>query len=109
VAKRKPTPKPPEPHQTPPEPLEAIPTKQFKRDVARQDKRGKDLAKLETVIESFRHHRPLDAKHRDHALAGEYKGWRDCHIEPDWVMIYKLEPTRLILGRTGSHSDLGMG
>ena len=46
-------------------------------------------------------------KLRDHALSGDWKGWRDCHVEPDWVLIYMQEAGRLILGRTGTHSDLG--
>ena len=71
-------------------------------------KRGKRLPKMHEVIEMLCQNRPLEASYRDHALTGDWKGWRDCHIEPDWVMFYKLEPTRLILGRTGSHSDLGM-
>ncbi len=51
---------------------------------------------------------PLPAKHRDHALSGNYRGYRECHIQPDWLLIYKIEPQKLLLTliRTGSHSDL---
>jgi mRNA interferase YafQ len=111
VAKRKskktPTPEAPPPP-PPPRPLEAKPTTKFQQDVERQKKRGKDTDKLRAIIESLCHHRPLDAKHRDHALTGNWKGWRDCHVEPDWVLIYKRKAGDLILGRTGTHSDLGL-
>jgi mRNA interferase YafQ len=109
VAKRKPkTPTTPEPPPPPPRPLQAEPTNKFKQDVERQKKRGKDMDKLRAIIESLCHHRPLDARHRDHGLMGNWKGWRDCHVEPDWVLIYKLEAGNLILGRTGTHDDLGL-
>ena len=66
------------------------------------------MDKLRAVIESLCHHRPLDARHRDHGLSGNWKGWRDCHLEPDWVLIYKREAGNPILGRTGTHDDLGL-
>jgi len=90
----------------PPPPLEATPTTKFKRDVERQKKRGKDMAKLQAVIELLCHHRPLGPRHKDHPLAGEWEGYRDCHIEPDWLMIYLREGGKLLLARTGTHSDL---
>jgi mRNA interferase YafQ len=109
VAKRKPKKPPaPEPTPPPPRPLQAEPTTKFKQDVERQKKRGKDLDKLRAIIEALCHHRPLDARHRDHGLAGHWKGWRDCHVEPDWVLIYKRTDANLILGRTGTHDDLGL-
>ncbi len=74
-------------------------------DVERQRKRGKDMAKLQAVIELLCHHRPLEPRHKDHPLAGEWEGYRDCHIEPDWLMIYLPEGGKLILARTGTHSD----
>src|SRR5262249_58108053 len=106
-AKRKPKPKTPSPEQPLP-PLDPKPTTKFKQDVERQKKRGKDTEKLRAIIESLCHHRPLDPKHRDHALTGDWKGWRGCHAEPDWVSIYKRDGGTLILGRTGTHSDLGL-
>ncbi len=72
----------------------------------RQEKRGKDLAKLHAIVEALSTRQPLPPKNRDHVLAGKWKGFRDCHIEPDWVLIYQLSPGRLGLARTGSHSDL---
>jgi mRNA interferase YafQ len=107
LAKRKLKPKPeaetPEP---PPQPLILGTTTQFDRDVKRQEKRGKSLDKLYAVVQSLRTHEPLARKHRDHALTGQWKGYRDCHVEPDWVLIYLREPGRLTLVRTGTHADL---
>jgi mRNA interferase YafQ len=110
VAKRKSkkTPAPEQEPPPPPPPLDPKPTTKFKQDVERQKKRGKDTAKFRAIIESLCHHRPLDPKHREHALTGDWKGWRDCHVEPDWVLIYKRDGGTLILGRTGTHSDLGL-
>ena len=79
---------------------------QFKKDAKKLGKRGKDLDKLLDVVELLVSGKKLPAKLRDHALTGNWKGWRDCHIEPDWLLIYKMKPKELILGRTGTHSDL---
>ncbi len=81
-------------------------TSQFKKDVRRQIKRGRDLRKLKAVIERLVAGKSLPARLRDHPLAGGWKGWRDCHIEPDWLLIYRAAPRELVLGRTGTHSDL---
>ena len=81
-------------------------TSQFKRDVRRAGRRRKDLEKLKRVIERLAAGEPLEAKHRDHALGGVYRGTRDCHIEPDWVLIYELAGDDLVLIRTGTHADL---
>lgn len=81
-------------------------TTQFKKDVRKQRKRGKDLQRLKDVVERLIALEALPAKNRDHALAGDWAGWRDCHLEPDWLLIYKISPEELILGRTGSHADL---
>lgn len=81
-------------------------TGQFQRDVKRQRKRGKDLEKLMAVVEMLISGESLPPKLRDHPLTGNGDGWRDCHIEPDWLLIYRRTADRLILGRTGSHSDL---
>lgn len=88
-------------------PLEAKPTAEFKKDVKRQKKRGKDVGKLRPVIEELCRRRPLDQKYQDHALTGEWEGWRDRHVQPDWILVYKMQADTLILGRTGTHSDLG--
>lgn len=81
-------------------------TSQFRRDVKKLKKQGKDFEKLKEVILALVSGAPLEARFRDHALFGPWKGSRDCHIEPDWLLIYRLEPDRLFLERTGSHSDL---
>ena len=69
-------------------------------------RRNKDQAKLFQVVETLLAGRPLPAKHRDHPLTGNWTNRRDCHIEPDWLLIYQLRGDDLILERTGSHSDL---
>jgi len=81
-------------------------TNQFKKDLKRQIKRGKDLGKLKEVVGWLVEGEPLPLNKRDHALTGNWMGWRDLHLEPDWLLIYKRLPDELILGRTGSHSDL---
>ena len=81
-------------------------TKQFKKDVKRMRKRGKDLEKVKAVIELLVAEEPLPPKNRDHQLGGNWIGRRDCHIEPDWILIYKLTEDELLLERTGTHSDL---
>jgi mRNA interferase YafQ len=83
-------------------------TSQFKRDVKLAARRGQDLAKLKTVLELLLAGRELPAVHRDHPLRGNFAGSRDCHIEPDWLLIYTLTDnnSHVRLERTGSHSDL---
>ena len=81
-------------------------TNQFERDIKRIRKRGKDLEKLEPVISALVEGVPLAEKYRDHALLGSYRGRRECHIEPDWLLVYKLTDDSIIVERTGSHSDL---
>ena len=70
--------------------------------------RGKDLSKLHAIIVALSNRQALGPRHRDHALTGEWIGFRDCHIEPDWILIYERTDTELRLMRTGSHSDLGL-
>jgi mRNA interferase YafQ len=79
---------------------------QFKKDYKRCFKRGYDIEKLHTIIELLANGKKLDAKCRDHSLLGEYRDCRECHIEPDWLLIYKLTENELILIRTGAHTDL---
>lgn len=81
-------------------------TNQFKKDIKRLQKRGKDLGKLKSVIDLLIAKQPLPPKNRDHQLRGNWVGHRDCHIEPDWLLIYKLLEDELRLERTGTHSDL---
>ncbi len=79
---------------------------QFKRDVKRAEKRGKDLGKLRTLLSALIRQEPLFARTLDHPLRGIWKGYRETHIEPDWLLIYRIEGGELHLVRTGSHSDL---
>lgn len=90
----------------PPPPLILETTSEFDRGVKRMAKRGKRMEKLHAVIRSLRTHQPLPRSQQDHALSGDRKGWRDCHIEPDWILIYRKAGDTLILGETGTHSDL---
>ena len=78
----------------------------FRRDVRRLARRGADLARLESIVALLAAEEPLEARHHDHSLSGDWKGFRDCHVEPDWVLIYKVEGNELQLARTGSHADL---
>jgi mRNA interferase YafQ len=78
----------------------------FKKDVKRVDKRGKDMAKLKAVILLLLDDKPLEPRHRDHPLKGDWIGYRDLHIEPDWLLLYRINETELMLARTGTHSDL---
>ncbi len=80
----------------------------MKRDVKRLKKRGKDLLKLETTLDILASQRDLPERYKDHSLKGEWQDFRECHIEPDWLLIYKIEEQELILyaTATGSHADL---
>jgi len=81
-------------------------TSQFKRDVKRMQRQGKDLEKLKRVLESLVKGERLAWEYRDHVLVGQYKGTRECHLEPDWLLIYELAESEIVLIRTGPHSDL---
>ena len=81
-------------------------TAQFERDVKRALRRGKDGNKLAEVIALLIADQPLPPKVRDHPLKGEWAHHRDCHIEPDWILIYEVESTLVTLVRTGTHADL---
>ncbi len=80
----------------------------FKKDFKIIIKRGYDVALFENVLEILRAEKPLPEKYCDHALKGEYMGHRECHISPDWLLIYKVENDMITLSltRTGTHSDL---
>jgi mRNA interferase YafQ len=79
---------------------------QFKRDVKRLLNRGKDMNKMKAIIDRLVHAQELPARTRDHPLKGTLKDCRECHIEGDWLLIYRIEGSELCLVRTGSHSDL---
>jgi len=81
-------------------------TGQFKRDVKRVQKRGEDMGLLRDVIIRIAAGEALESQYRDHPLSGEYSGARECHMEPDWLLIYERTEAELILIRTGTHSDL---
>lgn len=88
--------------------LDLVMTNQFKKDLKRVRKRGKDLALLKDVIQTLREEKTLQEKYRDHPLTGNYTGFRECHIQQDWLLVYMVSKEELILtaSRTGSHSDL---
>jgi mRNA interferase YafQ len=86
--------------------LTPVYTRQFERDIKRVRKRGKNSDKIKLIIRSLIAEEVLDPLHRDHKLIGNWKGRRECHIESDWLLIYKLETDRIIFERTGTHSDL---
>lgn len=80
--------------------------RQFRKDYKKLKSSGKDLSKLAVVIDTLAEERTLAERYRDHALIGNYKDHRECHIAPDWLLIYQSRETELILVRTGSHSEL---
>lgn len=81
-------------------------TTAFKKDLKRQKKRGKDLNKLQELVKLLIAEELLEEKYRDHSLTGNWADSRDCHIAPDWLLIYRIADSTLYLERTGSHSDL---
>ena len=86
--------------------LQPVFESRFKKDIKRLQKRGKDMKKLKIVIEKLLEGDKLETKYKDHSLTCNWKGYRDCHIESDWLLIYKITKTHLFLARSGSHSDL---
>ena len=87
---------------------EIIRTTQFRKDFKLMRKRGKDKQKLEAVLRILADGHELPPENHDHALSGNYAGFRECHIEPDWLLIYCYRHNLLVLvcSRTGTHSDL---
>jgi mRNA interferase YafQ len=81
-------------------------TAQFERDLKLAQRRGKDLEKFKSVARVLLAGQSLDPLHRDHRLVGNYEGRRDCHLESDWLLIYKIDGDRLIFERMGTHADL---
>lgn len=88
--------------------LNIVVSNQFKKDIKLASKRGFDIDKLKEVVDKLVGQMALDEKYKDHNLLGEYKGFRECHIEPDWLLVYRIEKSEveLFLFRTGTHSDL---
>jgi mRNA interferase YafQ len=97
---------PPSPPPAPPPPLKTVESAAFHKDVKRLKKGRKDMRKLRAVIELLCSHERLSDRHRDHQLEGDWKGWRDCHIEGNWLLIYRITGGTLELARTGSHSEV---
>ena len=83
-------------------------TTQFKKDLKLAKKKNKDIEKLFEVVELLANGEKLDFKYKDHDLSGNYKGTRECHIEPDWLLVYEYQNNVLVLMlyRLGSHSEL---
>ena len=86
--------------------LTPVRSAQFKRDVRRAQRRAKDLAKLGSTLTASIRQATLTTRYRDHPLRGNWGGHREIHIEPDWLLIYRVEGDELRLMRTGSHSEL---
>ena len=86
--------------------LTPVRSSQFKRDVRRAKKRGRGLSTLRAVLASLIRQEPLTARSLDHPLRGIWKGYREAHIEPDWLLVYRVTGNELRLVRTGSHADL---
>ena len=78
----------------------------FRRDVKRMERRGKEMGKLRAVLDLLIAAAPLPSALKDHPLRGNWSGFRDLHIEPDWLLPYRIEAEDLILTRTGTHADL---
>mgnify|MGYP002624699586 CR=1 FL=1 len=79
---------------------------QFKKDLKRCKKRNYDLDELKYVVDKLRAPSILEEKYRDHNLLGDQKNYRECHVKPDWLLLYRYEKDVLLLGRTGTHSDI---
>lgn len=88
--------------------LNIVPSNQFRKDLRLAKKRGLRLELLTTVVNTLAAGETLDMKYRDHSLTGNYRGFRECHIEPDWLLVYRIDADdlELFLFRTGTHSDL---
>ncbi len=81
-------------------------TSQFKKDVKRMGKRGKKISTFKEITRKLASGETLETRYRDHLLVGQYKGTRECHIEPDWLLIYEAAEAELVLIRTGTHADI---
>ena len=81
-------------------------TNKFEREYKKIARSGKNLGKLKDIMVKLANGEQLPEKHRDHKLIGNFKGRRECHVEPDWLLIYKLTESEIIFERTGSHSEL---
>lgn len=85
-----------------------VSTPRFDKELEKAKKRGLKIENFDTVVVMLRNDEPLPPKYRDHPLSGKFKGYRECHINPDWLLVYRKYKDKLILllSRTGTHSDL---
>ena len=81
-------------------------THRFDKDFIKAIKSGKDIEKIKIVMRKLAAQESLEKKHKDHKLKGGFSGRRECHVEPDWLLIYKIEGDTIIFERTGTHSEL---
>ena len=88
--------------------LDIVVSNQFKKDLKLAKKRGLKISKLQEAVNTLANQQTLNEKYRDHNLSGDYQGFRECHIEPDWLLVYRVDngELELFLFRTGTHSDL---
>ena len=88
--------------------LALIQTSKFKQDYKRMVKQGRNLSLLKDVIEVLQRREPLNVRHLDHPLTGNWRGFRECHVENDWILVYRVHNKELLLtlSRTGSHSEV---
>ena len=88
--------------------LDIVPSNRFKKDLKIALKHGYQISLLEDVVNKLAMREPLEERYRDHILTGDYGGFRECHITPDWLLVYQIRENELILflSRTGTHSDL---
>jgi len=88
--------------------LDIVASNRFKKDLKTAMKRGYQIGLLEAVVDKLAMREPLEERYRDHLLTGNYGGFRECHITPDWLLVYQVRETELVLflSRTGTHSDL---
>ena len=86
--------------------LRVIWTSKFKKDYKLAIKRGLDIELLDNAIRLLATGQPLPEEYNDHNLSGNWKGYRECHIQPDWLLIYRIEGKQLVLYRMGAHTDL---
>ena len=86
--------------------LKPVTTNQFEKDLNKAKKQGKDLEKLKEVMSLLLNQTPLPPNNKDHKLSGNYSHHRECHLSPDWLLIYKATKVAIIFERMGSHSEL---
>jgi len=86
--------------------LKPVYLRSFEGELEKARKRGLDMEKIKDVMNDLINEKPLDRKHRNHKLKGDFVGYWECHITPDWLLIYKKDKEKIYLARTGTHSDL---